>query len=421
MTLRTILACVLLLVTACASRVAGPQAADTNAAIEARIARLLKAHPLVDGHNDLIINYHYCGKPCPRGLDAYDISAGAEGETDIARWRQGGVGGQLLNAGWLAKEPGLDGTLKGLAFVRSLAERYPRDLAIAGTAAEVRAIHADGRIALVLALENPGRLGTDEATVKQLAAAGVRANILAYDEPTDLADGHAGPAKYDGLSPAGVTMVGWMERYGVLVDLSHASVATARDVLDVARAPVIFSHSNAAALADVPRNVPDDVLRRLPANGGMVMVGFVPYFTSIAFDQWMKDGDRHFESLMAQNEGSREKAGAGMDAWVSANPPPTVTIADVADHIEHIRDVAGIDHVGLGADFDGIAFNVTGLEDVATYPRLLEALARRGWSDEDLAKLAGGNFLRVLAAADAAAGRITQAPAAGLMEPPALR
>ncbi len=382
-----------------------PPAADGDAALEARIARLLKAQPLVDSHNDLIINYHFCGKPCPRGVDAYDIGAGAQGETDIARWRQGGVGGQLLNAGWIAKEPGLDGTLKGLAFVRSLAARYPKDLAIAGTAAEVRALHADGRIALVLALENPGRLGTDEATVKQLAAAGVRANILAYDEPTDFADGHAGPVKHDGLSPAGVTMVGWMERYGVLVDLSHASAATARDVLDIARAPVIFSHSNAAALADVPRNVPDDVLRRLPANGGVVMVGFVPYFTTIAFDQWMKRGDTAWETLLAENGGDQSKAGPGMEVWERDNPKPPVTVADVADHIEHIRKVAGIDHVGLGADFDGIAFNVTGLEDVSSYPRLLKELARRGWSDADLAKLAGGNFLRVLSAADVAAGR----------------
>ena len=397
-------ACALLLA-ACAAQAPRPSPVDAEADVQARIARLLKAQPLVDGHNDLVIQYHYCGKDCPRGLDAYDISAGASGETDIARWRQGGVGGQLINAGWLAKEPGLDGTLKGLDFLRALAARYPRDLSIAGTAAQVRAVHAERRIALVLALENPGRLGADEATVRQLAAAGVRANILAYDKPSDFADGHAGPATYDGLSPAGVAMVGWMEKYGVLVDLSHASPATARDVLDIAKAPVIFSHSSASALADVPRNVPDDVLRRLPANGGVVMVGFVPYFISAAFDQWMSRGDAAFMALVQANGGDEAKAGEAMGAWERDNPPPDVTVADVANHIEHIRDVAGIDHVGLGADFDGIAFNVTGLEDVATYPRLLEELARRGWTDEALAKLAGGNFLRVLAAADAKAGR----------------
>ncbi len=413
MTLRPYLAFLLLAATTYTSAGSKPEAADPALAVEARIARLLAAQPLVDGHNDLVLKFHSCGKACPRGLDAYDITAGASGQTDIERLRQGGVGGQLINSGWQAKEPGLDGTLKGLAFMRSLAARYPRDLAIASTAADVRTIHSAGRIALVLALENPERMGTDEAMVKQLAAAGLRANILAYDGASGFADGHAGPARYGGLSPAGVAMVGWMERYGVLVDLSHASPDTARDVLDIARVPVIFSHSNAAALANVSRNVPDDVLRRLPANGGVVMVSFVPYFTRIAFDAWMNHGDRAFESLKAANGGSDEQAGAAMEVWERENPPPVVSIADVADHIEHIRDVAGIDHVGLGADFDGIAFNVTGLEDVSSYPRLLAELARRGWSDEDLVKLVGGNFLRVMAAADAVSGRVAEAETGG--------
>lgn len=405
MFLRVASACLLLFLAACASRGVPAPEPPPAADVEARISRLLQSQPLVDGHNDLVIHFHYCGQACPRGPEAYELGAGAAGHTDIARWREGGVGGQLINAGWRNEETDLAGTLKGLAFVRAIAARYPRDLAIAGTAADVRKIHAEGRIALLLALEHPGRLGSDEATVERLAAEGVRANILAYDGPTEFADGHAGPAKHAGLSPAGVAMVGWMERHGMLVDLSHASAETARDVLDIARQPVIFSHSNAAALADLPRNVPDDVLRRLPANGGVVMVGFVPYFARADFADWMQRGDSHWESLLARHGGDRGKAGPEMQAWEQANPPPRVTVSDIADHVEHIRDVAGVDHVGLGADFDGIAFTVTGLDDVASYPRLLAELARRGWSDDDLAKLAGGNFLRVLAAADAASGR----------------
>lgn len=391
---------VLLVLTACTS--SPPTTVEDPAT---RVIRLLRESPVVDGHNDLVIHYHSCAQ-CPRGLEAYDIRANAEGHTDIARWRQGGLSAQLLNAGWTDNEaPTPDGTLQGLAFVRRLVARHADSLALARTSADVRKAHAEGRIAILLALEHGGRLGNDEATVRRLAAEGLRSNILAYDGPSALADGHAGPPKHGGLSPLGREMVGWMQEHGILVDLSHASADTMRDVLDIARAPVIFSHSNAAALANLPRNVPDDVLKRLPENGGIVMATFVPYFTSEAFANWMARGDACWEQLMAQHGGNRAKAGPLMEAWERDNPPPLVAIADIANHIEHIRDVAGIDHVGIGGDFDGTAFTVKGLEDVSTYPRLFEELAKRGWSDADLKKLAGENFLRALDAADAFAQR----------------
>lgn len=382
-----------------------PPSADAPDAgpVPERVARVLSEAPLVDGHNDLVVHFHACGEACPRGPDAYDLSAGAAGHTDIARWRAGGVGAQLLNAGFTDNDaPTLEGTLAGLAFVRSLVARYPEDLALALDSAGVRRARASSRIALLLALEHPGRLGNDAATVQRLAAEGVVANILAYDGPSDLADGHAGPPTHGGLSQLGREMVGWMEASGLLIDLSHASADTMRDVLDIATKPVIFSHSNATAIADVPRNVPDDVLRRLPSNGGIVMVAFVPYFASKPFAEWMAAGDAYWERLLAEHGGDRTAAGPLMAQWEQANPPPSVGIDAIVEHIEHVRDVAGIDHVGIGSDFDGIGFTVTGLEDVGTYPRLFAALAARGWSDVDMAKLAGGNFLRVL---DARNGR----------------
>ena len=373
--------------------------------IDARVVRVLQQTPLVDGHNDLHIHYHACRKGCPRGYDDYDISKSVSGHTDLKRWKQGGVGAQLLNSGWLESEPGIVGTLKGFAFTREMATRYPDRVAMARTSAEIRAIHRSGRLALLIALENPDRISVDEATIKRLAAEGLRSDILAYDEPTALADGHAGPAKFGGLSPQGEQTVRWMQQNGILVDLSHASADTARDVLDLAIAPVIFSHSSAAALCDVSRNVPDDVLRRVTANGGIVMVSFVPEFTSKAFSDWYDAGGVFAMGVLKENGGDRAKAKGALDAWENEHPQPAVTVADVANHIEHVRDVAGIDHVGFGSDFDGIDFTVTGLEDVSKFPNLLKELARRGWSDTDLRKVAGENFLRVLDQADAVANK----------------
>ena len=371
-----------------------------------RVERLLSATPLVDGHNDVMVHYVACGDRCPRGLDAYDISAATPGHTDIPRWRRGMLGAQLLNAGWHDNDaPTLAGTLEGLDFVRALVARHHRDLALVRSSGEVRGAYAAGRIAILPTLEHPARLGVDEATVRRLAAAGLRSGILAYGAASALADGHAGPPVHGGLSPVGRKMVGWMQAHGILVDLAHASAETMRDVVAIATAPVIFSHANAAALCDVPRNVPDDVLRSLRGNGGIVMAAFVPYFASKPFADWMARGDTHWEELLRLHGGDRGKAKPLMAQWERDNPAPEVGIGLIADHVEHVRDVAGIDHVGIGSDFDGTSFTVTGLEDVSTYPRLLEELARRGWSDADLRKLAGENFLRVLDAADAAASR----------------
>ena len=368
--------------------------------LKERVAKLLRETPLVDGHNDLHIHYHACREGCPRGFDAYDIGGHVSGDTDIPRWQQGMVGAQLLNSGYLESQRDLAGTLRGFAFTRAMVERYSERLAMARTSAEVRTIHGSGKLAILLALEDPDRLGTDEATVGRLAAEGLRSDILAYGESSALADGHAGPMTFGGLSPLGHQMVRWMQRNGILVDLSHASPDTMRDVLDQSIAPVIFSHSSAAALCDVSRNVPDDVLRRLRKNGGVVMVSFVPEFTSKAYSDWYDAGGVYAEQVLQQSKGDRAKAKPFMDAWEKANPAPAVSVADVANHIEHVRDVAGIDHVGIGSDFDGIDFTVTDLEDVSKFPNLLEELARRGWSDADLRRLAGENFLRALDQAD---------------------
>jgi membrane dipeptidase len=203
-------------------------------------------------------------------------------------------------------------------------------------------------------------------------------------------------------------MVREMNRIGVLVDLSHVTHETMNDVLDIANAPVIFSHSSARALADVERNVPDDVLRRLPRNGGLVMVSFVPYFTSSAHAAWMDQHDALDESLHARFKSGQitgEQGDAEVAAWQQSHPEPVVGVSAVADHIEYIRRIAGVDHVGLGSDFDGISAKVVGLEDVSKFPAVLAELASRGWSDEDLGKLAGDNFLRVMQEAERASGR----------------
>lgn len=385
-----------------AALIAVPVVAREDPAATAR--EVLQATPLIDGHNDLFIGFMDC-RACPRDFPAYDIGKRTSGDTDIPRWQAGMVGGTLLNV--FGADASLNTTLDAYDLLYRLATAHADRLAIAGSAADVRAIHKSGRIALIPSLESARRLDNDPAVLRMLHRLGLRAVTLAY-KTNDLADAADDAPKHGGLSPLGVNIVKAMNATGVLVDLSHTAPATMHDVLDISAAPVIFSHSNARALTDTERNVPDDVLRRLPKNGGIVMVAFVPYFTTPESARWEAATAAESDAIgaaVAAKTLSEADADKRWAAWQAANPPPKVTIAHVADHIDHIRRIAGPDHIGIGSDFDGVSTKVTGLEDVSTFPALFTELARRGWSKADLAKLAGENFLRVMAAAEVAAGR----------------
>lgn len=356
------------------------QGAEAQDSHRAKVQRVLATTPLVDGHNDLPWAIRESGS-APRDVEAYDLRGTVPGHTDLARLRAGGVGAQFWSV-YVPCDAVAEGAsrvqLEQIDIARRVFLKYPEAFGEAFSASDVEREFGRGRIASLMGMEGGHAIENSLGALRAFYAAGVRYMTLTHGCNTDWADSGTDEPRHDGLSAFGGEVVREMNRMGMLVDLSHTSPATMNDVLDLAEAPVIFSHSSARAVTDHPRNVPDQVLRRLPENGGLVMVTFVPSFVSDAVRTW---------------EGPSESA-------------PRATLADVADHIEHIRNVAGIDHVGIGGDFDGISSVVQGLEDVSTYPALLEELSRRGWSEEDLRKLAGENALRVMREAEAAARRI---------------
>lgn len=354
---------------------------------------------IVDGHNDLFVHYMDC-KICPRGLDAYDIRSSTAGDTDIPRLRQGGVGAILINI--FSREKTTKDTLAAFDFLRELEAKYGDTFKVAATAADVRSIHKAGRIALIPTMEGAGRLENSPMMLRTLHRLGLRAVTLAY-QTNDLADGSNDVPRHNGLSALGRTMVTEMNRTGVLIDLSHVSTKVMNDVLDITTAPVIFSHSSARALVDVERNVPDAVLARIPQNGGIVMISFVPYFSSKAHADWAKREESMSVQISKDFEAKRLTEDEGDQLWTKwqkDNPEPMVGIGAVVEHIEHVRRIAGVDHIGIGSDFDGMPNKVTGLEDVSKFPQLFAALRQKGWSEKDLAKLAGENFLRVMEVAE---------------------
>ncbi len=391
--------------------VAAAQGAPPAApALGARVARILAETPLVDGHNDLAENYRERVSDHLDRIDlAGDTAALAEPlHTDIPRLRRGLVGGQFWSVYVPASLPGPEAavaTLEQIDLVHRMIARYPEAFAFAATAADVERIHRSGRIACLIGIEGGYSIADSLAVLRQAYALGARYMTLTHWKSIDWADAATDAPRHGGLTPFGREVVREMNRLGMLVDLSHVSDRTMLDALETSQAPVIFSHSSARALCAHPRNVPDEILRRVAANGGIVMVNFAPGFVSEATRVADAPVEAEWTRLGALYPNDPKRVAAEVHAFAAQHPVPDATLAQVADHIEHIRDVAGIDHVGIGSDFDGIGRAPVGLEDVSKYPALLEELLRRGWSDGDVKKVAGGNILRVMHAAEVVAAR----------------
>ena len=368
----------------------------------ARCRELLRTHPLVDGHNDLpwraraLVGYDW---------DALDIAGSTPNHTDLPRLAAGGVGAQFWSVfvpSNLPPDQAVIQTLEQVDAVHTMIDRYADRLGLATTADEVDEVFVSGRIASLLGAEGGHSIGCSLGALRALYRLGVRYLTLTHNDNTPWADSATDEPVLGGLSDFGREVVREMNRLGMLVDLSHVSADTMRDALDVTQAPVIFSHSSARAICSSPRNVPDDVLETLAANGGTCMAVFAPQFVSQEVWDW-----KQVAADAAAEDGVASTDLVAFEPWLlqyaATHPQPRATLEQVVTHLEHLREVVGVEHIGLGGDYDGVASLPVGLEDVSGYPRLLAALAGRGWSDDDLIKLAGGNVLRTLRDAEAVA------------------
>ncbi|MFE3558332.1 dipeptidase [Streptomyces sp. NPDC059193] len=366
---------------------------------------LLAEHPVVDGHNDLPWALR---KQVRYDLDRRDIAGDQSAylHTDIPRLRAGGVGAQFWSvyvATELTGDEAVSATLEQVDAVDQLISRYPADLVRALSADDMEAARADGRIASLMGAEGGHSINNSLATLRALHQLGVRYMTLTHNDTIDWADSATDEPRHGGLSDFGREVVREMNRVGMLVDLSHVAATTMRDALDVTAAPVVFSHSSARAVCDHPRNIPDDVLERLPANGGVAMATFVPKFILPAAVEWTLAADENLRAHGFHHLDTTPEAMALHRAFEAERPRPVATAATVADHLDHMREVAGIDHIGIGGDYDGTAFTPSGLDDVAGYPNLIAELLTRGWSKPDLAKLTWSNAVRVLRDAESVA------------------
>lgn len=379
--------------------------ADEDPAL-AHARKLLASTILIDGHNDL--PWAVRSDPThPQDVAAYDLRAPTAGDTDLARLRAGRVGAQF----WSIYVPGeLPGgfartQLEQFDIAKRIIARYPEALRFATSSADIKAAKRDGKIASLLGMEGGHVIENSLGTLRMFYELGARYMTLTHNVHTDWADSAALPPVHGGLTPFGESVVLEMNRLGMLVDLAHVADGTMDDALRVSKAPVIFSHSSARAICDVPRNVPDDILRRLPANGGIVTVTFVAGFIDPAIAQAQRPLTEEIRRRTAGVADAAERERIQSEVLAGAVLPKT-TISRVADHIEHIRQVAGAEHVGIGGDFDGNSVWPEGLDDVSKYPDLFAELIRRGWTDRELRLLAGENLLRVLETAEQVAKRL---------------
>jgi membrane dipeptidase len=384
-------------------------------ATQVRIDRVLKATPLIDGHNDLPweLRNRYGGRVETTDIAQRSDKLPAPLMTDMVRLHAGHVGGQFWSVYIPSAVTGpaaIQMTIEQVDIVHRLAAHYPHDLEMAYTAADIVRIHKAGRVASLIGIEGGHQIGNNLAALRQFYALGARYMTLTHFLNNDWADSATDDPVHHGLTDFGKQVVREMNRIGMMVDLSHVSSETMKAALAATTAPVIFSHSDARALDDYPRNVPDDVLKLVAANGGVVMVNFYPSHLSRAYTAWSSDRAGETARAKALYTGQPERAKAAVAVWTIAHPAPPVTIAAVADHIDYIVKLAGIDHVGIGGDLDGIEATIPGLNGVDGYPNLFSELIRRGWSDTNLGKLAGGNLLRVMRRVEAVAAAARGTP-----------
>ncbi len=402
---------ILLLALAGAHTAGAAPAPAPDAALLARALEILQSAPLIDGHNDLP---WYFREHAQNHLAKIDLRTDTSKldppmNTDIARLRRGGLGGQFWSVYVPVETLGADAvqmTLEQIDDVHRLAALYPDVFEIARSAADIERIRQAGRIASLVGMEGGHSIHNSLAALRMLYAAGARYMTITHTANTDWADAATAPPQHGGLTRFGEEVIHEMNRLGMLVDLSHVAPETMKKAIAASAAPVIFSHSSCRALVDHPRNVPDDVLRLVPANRGVVMVTFVERFDSEevrADDAQAEAEDARLRFLHPEDTARVKREG---EAWRKSHPAPRATLAQVADHIEHVRDLAGVDSIGIGSDFDGMPTQPLGLESVAEYPALFAELLRRGWTDADLAKVAGGNVLRALREAEAVAARL---------------
>ena len=392
-------------------------AAQSSKELSARVDRVLTATPVIDGHNDLPweirSEFGNVGN-LDLAADTSNLRSKTGNKdvhlmTDIPRLRKGHVGAQFWSVWIPASTPGPEAvqmTLEQIDIVHTMVAKYPKDFEMASTADDIVRIEKSGRIASLIGVEGGEQINNSLAVLRDYYALGARYMTLTHTQSTDWADSANDKPVHHGLTAFGRAIVHEMNRLGMLVDLSHVAPETMKAALETTQAPVIFSHSSARALDDHPRDVPDDVLRMVKQNHGIVMANFYPPFVSQAVANWGADRAGASAKFDALYVGQPDRAKAAMDKWKSAHPQPKATIAEVADHIDHIRKIAGVESVGIGSDFDGIEVTPAGLDGVDKYPALFEELARRGWTDDELADLAGRNILRVMHEAEQVAAKL---------------
>lgn len=385
-------------------------AQDDRANYRDQAISILERVPLFDGHNDTPWQYRNRADYKFSTLDFFDTTdLDRPMHTDIPRLREGRVGAQWWSVYVSANQPepqAVVQTLEQIDFVRRMIDRYPEHFALALTADDVEQIFAEGKIASLIGMEGGHSIGNSLAVLRQMYNQGARYMTITHSRTLDWADAAGDEPQHDGLTAFGEEVIREMNRLGMMVDLSHVTPATMRDALRVSEAPVMFSHSNARALVDHPRNVLDDLLQLTADNGGIVMVTFVETFTSEERRQHFAERAAYRSKMEYLYPGQPEAVAQRMDAWDAENDAPKSTLNQVADHIDHLRDQIGVEHIGIGGDYDGVSSLPLGLEDVSTYPDLFAELLKRGYTEEELEQIAGLNMLRVLRGAEAVAARL---------------